>query len=96
MDGNGQIAVGGSGSEGIGAVDLAPTHFIGGSRGRRLFVDEEGASLLEGLAGEFDTIAIDLESLSDSIGTEGAPADDDLAAIAHGHHAAVEAFGLQL
>ena len=90
-----QITVGGVAIQNVSAVDAAPPYFVCGRR-QWFVVDEEGAALGERLAVEFLAIAVDIEGLSDSIGGEGAPTDDDLLTISDGHNPTVQVFTLDL
>ena len=96
LDGDGDVAVGGIGTEGVAAVAATAPHLVDGIAGRGLLVDEERAALGEGLLVQLLAIAVDVEGLTSGIAGERAPADHHLLSAADGHHTAVQLLTVHL
>ena len=96
LQGDGDVAVGGSGGEGVTAVAPAAAHLVGGGTWQWVLVDEHRPSRGQGTGVEFLPVSIDIEGLTLGVAAERAPTHHHPFTAAHGHHASVETLAAHL
>ena len=95
IDGNGQIAVGRAGLQRVGAVFTTPANLVGGISAERFLVGEESTAFRQWLLVQLLSVTVYVERLAHFVCRQGAPADNDLVAVANGDDTTVQCLTFQ-